>query len=325
MTLVLEIHHVDGTRSRHQLGNGPLTIGRAVTNDIILDDPYVDATHARLTFEDDGAVVVEDLGTINGLVTRDERLFGRVVARSGDLLRLGRTTIKFRDPSETLPPALRDPANGAPVVQPRRRFADRVTSTSGGLVLATLTTAAFGLNAWLGSSARSSANDAVTAVLGYATLVAVWAGLWSVASRIILHQFRFFGHVAVVSTLVLIAMSWSVVESWLSFFFPDAGVVTALAFLSALALVGALVTGHLSLSSTMSRRRRWRAGFIVSGSLLAITALVSFTKDDTFSDVPKFPAVLKPVAPSLIPTKSIDQFEAVAQDLKTQADQLAKK
>jgi hypothetical protein len=52
---------------------------------------------------------------------------------------------------------------------------------------------------------------------------------------------------------------------------------------------------------------------------------VSFTKDDTFSDVPKFPAVLKPVAPSLIPTKSIDQFEAVAQDLKTQADQLAKK
>jgi hypothetical protein len=200
-----------------------------------------------------------------------------------------------------------------------------VTSTPGGLVLAALTMAAFGLNAWLASSARSSASDAVTAVLGYATLVAVWAGLWSVASRIILHQFRFFGHVAVVSASVLVGMSWNVVQSWLSFFFPDAGLVTVLAFLSALALVGALVTAHLSLSSMMSRRRRWRAGLIVSGSLLAITALVSFTSDDTFSDVPKFPAVLKPVAPALIPTKSIDQFEAVAQDLKTQADQLAKK
>jgi hypothetical protein len=41
--------------------------------------------------------------------------------------------------------------------------------------------------------------------------------------------------------------------------------------------------------------------------------------------VPKFAGEVKPVAPAVIPTKSIDQFESMTQGLKTQVDQLAKK
>lgn len=326
MTMVLEVIHPDGTRARYRLDGTPLALGRGIANDVILDDPYVDAAHARLTLDENGAVVVEDLGSVNGLLTHEGRLFGRLVARPGDVLRIGRTTLRFRDPNESVPPALADEPNGIPVRQSRRSLVDlAMTTTAGGLVLAGINMAALGLNAWFGSAARSSASDTVTALLGYATLVAVWAGLWSLASRMIVHQFRFVGHVAVVSALVLVALAWNVADSWLSFFFPDAALVSAVAFFTALALIGALVTGHLALSSTMSRRRRWRTGLIVSGSLLAITALVSFTNDDSFSDVPKFPAMLKPVAPSLIPTKSIDQFETMTQQLKEQADKLAKK
>jgi hypothetical protein len=325
MTMILEVVHPDGTRTRHRIDGAPLTIGRALANDVILDDPYVDPTHARLSLDGD-QLLIEDLGSVNGVVSRDERLFSPVIARPGDSVRLGRTTLRLRDPNESLPPALPDgPARSAAPAPRRTNLVGLATTTGGGLVLAAVTLTALGLNTWFGSSARSSAGDAVGDVLGYAALVAIWAGLWSIASRIILHQFRFFGHVAVVSALVFVALVWSVAESWLSFFFPDARLLTVLAFLFGLALIGALVIGHLGLASTMPRRRRWRAGAIVSGALLAITALVSFTKDDSFSDVPKFAGEVKPVAPAVIPTKSIDQFESMTQGLKTQVDQLAKK
>lgn len=323
MTMILEVIHADGSRTRHQLDSAPLTIGRGLTNDVIVDDPYADVMHARLSLDGE-QVLIEDLGSVNGIIARDERLSGAAVARAGDVLRIGRTSIRLRDPHEVLPPALLDVPNGrAPV--PRRRIVELATTTAGGLLLVCVTLAVLGLNTWLGSSARSSAGDTVGEVLGYAILITIWAGMWSIASRIILHQFRFFGHLAVISALVLVALGWSVTQSWLSFFFPDAGLTRVLAFLFGLALVSALVIGHLGLASTMPRRRRWRAGAMVAGSLLAITALVSFTKDDSFSDVPKFAAVVKPAAPALIPTKSIDQFESMTQQLEEQVDQLAKK
>jgi hypothetical protein len=321
MTLVVEVIQPNGERSRYQLNGLPLTIGRAVANDIVLDDPYADATHARLTMDETGAIVVEDLASLNGVVTNDERLRGRLLARPGDVVRVGRTTLRFRDPNESLPPALVD----GPTVAPASHRRLRMTPAAAGLLLLLLAMTTLAFSSWLGSSTRSSANDAVTAALGAAMLVGIWCGLWSVASRIIVHQFRFMRHVAVASVVVMIGLAWSVTENWLQFFFPDSALVTVPSYVVSLALLAGLVAGHLALASTMPRRGRLRIGVIVSAVVLAISGLAAVTKDDSFSDVPKFPAVMKPVSAALVPTKSIDQFESVAQQIKQQVDQLAKK
>jgi hypothetical protein len=49
------------------------------------------------------------------------------------------------------------------------------------------------------------------------------------------------------------------------------------------------------------------------------------SKDDSFSDVPKYSASLKPIAANLLPTQSIDQFENASKQLKDEVDQLTKK
>lgn len=321
MTLVVEVIQPDGERSRYQLNGLPLTIGRAVANDIVVDDPYADATHARLTMDETGAVVVEDLASVNGVVTNEERRHGRLVARPGDVIRVGRTTLRFRDPNESLPPALVD----APPVAPASRTRLRLTPAALGLLLLLLATTIVAFNAWLGSSARSSANVAVTAALGVAMFICLWSGLWSVASRIIVHQFRFMNHVAIAATVVIIGFGWSVMQGWLQFFFPDSALVTVPSYAVSLVLLAGLVAGHLALASTMPRRGRLRVGAIVSAVVFGISGLAAITKDDSFSDVPKFPAVMKPVSAELVPTKSVDQFESGAQQIKQQVDQLAKK
>ena len=331
MSVVIEVIQPDGARARHRLNGVPLTLGRALANDIIVDDPYVDATHVRLTPDSDGTVIVEDLESVNGIVANEDRLAGRVVARAGDTLRVGRTTIRFRDPNESVPPALVDQAAVAPpaqapavVVVPRSRRR-LVTETSAGLLLLLGAMTAYAFNSWLGDSSRSSANDATSVALGVAIALSVWAGLWSIASRVIVHRFRFMGHLAVASAIVLGSLAWSIIEGWLQFFVPDSAFATVSAFIVMLGLLAVLVAAHLSLASTMSRRRQWRVGAIVAGVVVAVSGLAALTKDDSFSDVPKFPAVVKPLSPRFIPTKSIAQFESATREMKDEVDQLAKK
>ncbi|HEV2148502.1 MAG TPA: FHA domain-containing protein, partial [Longimicrobiaceae bacterium] len=67
--MILEVVGERGERTRLRLGSLPLTVGRGPGNDLILDDPYVDGRHARIGPDEAGVLVVEDLGSVNGLVT----------------------------------------------------------------------------------------------------------------------------------------------------------------------------------------------------------------------------------------------------------------
>ena len=64
-----------------------LTIGRARPADIVVDNASVSRVHARFTFRAD-TVVVEDMGSTNGLLFAGERL-SRAVLEDGDSVELG--------------------------------------------------------------------------------------------------------------------------------------------------------------------------------------------------------------------------------------------
>lgn len=324
MALILEVLDAEGRPTRHQLDGVPLTLGRALSNDVILDDPYVDARHARLLVDDSGAIVVEDLGSVNGLVAGQKRRFGRTVVQLGEELRMGRTTIRVRDPNEFVSPALVDQPP-TPAVRRPRRLIRVFQTTAGQLAVAAVSIAAFALYTWIGTPTRSTASEVSGSAVGFAAMFCAWAGLWSIASRIIVHRFNFVGHLAIVSAVSLAVTCFDIVNEWLQFLFPDARLVTVFQYPIFFVVLVAFITGHIMLTSTMSRRRQWRIGAIVATTVFAIGGLAALTKDDSFSDVPTFSAVVKPMAPRWVPTKSIDQFDDVARQLEKQVDVLAAK
>lgn len=341
MEMILEVQHPSGARTWHRLGDRPLMVGRGLANDLILDDPYVDGQHARISLDERGDRLIEDLGSVNGLVTNDVRL-RRVEVKPGAEIRIGHTTLRFRDPEEPVSPALFDDvALARPLSQPAAvpltsqsrlktnrmqplvgRWADATWSR---LLVTAAAISTVALYTWLGSSERSSASDAFFAALAFAFGIAVWAGIWSVASRVSVHSFRFVSHVAVASLVTLGGVVWSMIAEWLSFFFPDANLGDVLSGGIGLLLLASLVAGHLSLASTMSRRRQWRAGFIVAGTALIIAGVAALTEEDVFTDVPSFSGVVKPVASDWLPTATVDEFGGVMATLKEQVDEMAKK
>ena len=338
MAMILEVVHPGGARTWHRLGDAPVTVGRGLANDLILDDPYVDARHARIAMDDSGAPLIEDLGSVNGLIADHARVSGRVPLRPGAEVRVGRTMLRFRDSEEPVSPAIADVsfvlAPAPPAVMPavvlpwrarlRATIARSARTTWGRLLVVGVAASSIALYSWLGSSERSSASEALYAALAFAASVAIWAGIWAVASRVSVQRFHFVGHMAVASLVTLGGLAWTMAAEWLSFFFPDASLADVLSIGIGLFMLAALVAGHLALASGFSRSRQWRTGFAVAGAALLIGGLATIAEEDGFTDVPTFSGVVKPVGSEWLPTASVEEFSGVMATLKEQVDDMAK-
>jgi pSer/pThr/pTyr-binding forkhead associated (FHA) protein len=331
VAVILEIVHPNGTRSWQRLDTLPLTVGRGLRNDLILDDPYVDAQHARIALDETGLLHIEDLGTVNGMVSNEARTRTAVPLHPGVDVRLGRTTLRFRDLDESVSPAMIDDrAAAVPAIQiagahsmPPARPAGWMPPAWVSRAIVAAAPLLFALAAWLGTADRSSGFEVLSGAVGFVVLATLWAGVWAMVSRASVHRFNYLGHVAVVSAIAIAGLGWSAAEEWLAFFLPDAAVVDVMSTIVGIALLCMLLAGHLSLSSPMSRQRRWRLSAIIAASTIAATALVGVVMGDSYSDIASFSGVVKPVAPNWIPTQTLGEFGSVMRELKDEVDKTA--
>lgn len=75
------------------------TLGRDVNNAIVLEDDFVSAGHAALTFRG-RAWYLEDFGSTNGTYVNGNRVEGIVAVAFGDELQLGRIRLRLERPRE---------------------------------------------------------------------------------------------------------------------------------------------------------------------------------------------------------------------------------
>lgn len=74
----------------YELNKDVITIGRDITNDIVINDPEVSRHHLRFTRTEDG-YTIEDLGSTNGTFINGQRITGFRPMNNGDMIGLGET------------------------------------------------------------------------------------------------------------------------------------------------------------------------------------------------------------------------------------------
>lgn len=74
----------------YELNKDITTLGRDITNDIVINDPEVSRHHMRMT-RGAGGFTIEDLGSTNGTFINGQRLTGARPLRNGDMIGLGET------------------------------------------------------------------------------------------------------------------------------------------------------------------------------------------------------------------------------------------
>ncbi len=172
----------------------PVTIGRAVACDVVLDDPFVAARHATLG-EQDGVLQLVVGDTVNGAWLKNRRVPAgeRTPLAAGDVVQIGATRLRVR--------------RNADAVAPERAWVPEASVRARTVLLLMLVFSVWNAaEQWLGVDPGGRVIDYLPALIGAPIALAIWAGFWSVGSKLIRHRFDFWGHARVVLVATL-AMS----------------------------------------------------------------------------------------------------------------------
>ncbi len=182
-------------RLRFPETKSPITIGRSISCDVAVDDPYVAPMHAILEITPSGTTRVSDTGSINGIVVDGKRhRSASGVALANERLQIGRSTIRVRTAEATLEPERAE-------IAPRgRRWNDAgVLSIAFGIMVAMHAV----YERWLGAP-QDLVADAAAGVLVPFTLLGGWIASWSLLTRIIRAEWRFAQHAAIALGMTMV-------------------------------------------------------------------------------------------------------------------------
>jgi len=301
---VLSRHGDVGARERVE--SDQATIGRAFDNDVVVDDPHVAPHHLRVYRGEDGELVAEDLGTLNGLYREHgrERLPKLNLAKEPGI-RIGRTILRVHD--------------GLHAVAPEKLLTPPAAHARWALVLGLGLLFALLLLEWLSLTSEPSPNAILLPLLGLATVLAVWTAIWALISRIFFGQARFSLQLRIALTASLALVVWDQLAESLSFSFAWRS-MAEYAGLGAWAILAATCWAHLR---TMGPRHMRAAMGLVVALLAAGAALQYLGKSETQKVIGQRATLgdLRPPSFRLVPLASADDFFRKAATAKTKVDE----
>ncbi|MFP2932367.1 FHA domain-containing protein [Pyxidicoccus sp. 3LG] len=316
--IFLEVLEGDAVHSRHRLERFPASVGRGYGNDVILDDPKVSAEHLRIERREDGALVLRDVGSHNGTYRVEPWTpLAELELAPDTRVSVGDTVLRFRARNHPVEATVVGPAPSAP----RPRVFERPRTF--GLALGALLGASL-LEAHLTNYGRTDWGELTVSVVIPLMLVLLWAGGWSVASRIARRQFHYRTHATIGGLMLLGAFVLPLLLTLVGFSLAVGSGLSALHYAVFLGLMGWGLFWHLRYVTRWDPRRLLRVIAVVTLAFGGLSRADDLLGNESFSEGLDFPRTLLPPAFRLAGTKPVEGFFQDMDGLVEQVDALAK-
>jgi Inner membrane component of T3SS, cytoplasmic domain len=284
-----------------------IRIGRALDNDVVLDDPHCAPYHARLEVGADGIAHLHDLGTSNGIVTARNKRVAIQEIKTDDPYRLGQSLIRVR--SSTWPLA------------PERSLSRRAVWPLALLGLA-LALAYGAWKLWLGDVQEKSP-PYLYGLSALAAGLCLWSSMYALFGRLVAGVDRFFSHLLIACTGYLAGtLILNVLETLafsMSWLWPARITEPVVIIVAAMT-----VRYHLRLADP----RHWptlRIGLVVVATLAIVVPIAQqWVSHQRLTDVQTLHNIEHP-ALRLAQPVALPEFSASATSLKERVDKARKK
>ena len=304
MSWHIEHLHRDGTVLARLPVSGPLvSIGRALDNTLVLNDPHCAAYHAQLRISDDGAAVLEDLASKNGIRAPRGKPQTSYAITTDTVYRLGHSQIRVRHSSWPLPAEL--PLSRTPV-------------WPWALLALALVLGHGAWNVWIGDLGEKSP-PYLYALSGIAATLCVWSAMYALLGRLLTGTGRFFTHLFIASCGYLGATALDTLLKMLAFSGDWLWPVRISSYLMVLVLA-LTVRAHLRTADPRHwPTLRWAVAAV---TLLALSVPLAqrWISEHRLTNIQILNFIEHP-ALRLAPAMTVSDFIARGAQLKEQADQ----
>ena len=302
-------------RERTRVESFPATVGRAYSNDVIVADRYVSPTHVAIRETEEGELVVEDAGSVNGIHRPGRAEPVEIVPlESGLRLRLGETMVRFVTADHLVAPADVLPRGDSGLLARLKR--PRLALSLLFLTLVVFTTDIY-LETYYDFSGSAVLGPAVLGIV----FLSLWAGIWAFTNRLLTHRFDFLRHLAVSCLASIGSICLWTLSEYAEFFFSSASLSMAIVLVTQATLVALLIYGHLSIipASSPHRRRGWAFG--VTAVVVGLTGLLTYAGQEDYSSDVDITVPLKSLGADWLPTVSTEEFLTRSRRTRTWVDE----
>ena len=290
---------------RHQVTTLPIRLGRGYDNDFILDDAFAAPRHAVIDADEEGRMLLRDLGSKNGVIHRGKRHTS--LTMDGDtVIRIGHTTLRVRPADYAVEPELVD--------RTRHGWEGGLPGLVGVILIALF--AVFAV--WLNDTQSFQLVRYLQAVAYGIGAGLVWAGAWAFGNRLFGRQARLGRHLFIFGCALAAITLFKVLSSVTAYAF-SLEALTRYSSHMAILIAAGMVFYHLSTVKPHNTRR-----FAITCMILALlgsglTLLTNEQRTGRLADSPYMSVVLQP-SMRVSPDHSVDKFMADVNALKAQAD-----
>ena len=291
---------------RHQVNTLPIRLGRGYDNDFILDDAFAAPRHAVIDADDNGQLVLRDLGSKNGVIHRGKR-HASLTLGGGTVIRIGHTSLRVRGADFAVESELLDRTRhgwegllpglvGILLIGMVAIFTVWLQDTQSFQLVRYLQALAFGLGAGL-----------------------AWAGAWAFANRLFGRHARLGRHLFIFGCALTAMTVYKIASSAAAFAF-SLEALTRYSSHMAIVIAAGMLFYHLNTVKPHNPRR-----FAITCMVLALlgsglTLLSNEQRTGRLADSPYMSVVLQP-SMRVSPDHTVDEFMQDVNALKKQADE----
>lgn len=297
--------------SRHPVYAWPLKVGRAYTNDIVLDDPYVAPNHLEIVPADEGRYQLKIVNSINAMMLDTMRGKQADAAVSpNQTVRIGHTQLRIRPVDYEVSAERTLPSNAW------ARSWPALFAGVAALILMHL------LTLWLNYDRADGYSILLLPILGGVFLLLLWVGFWALIGRVVSGRANFIAHAvnASLGVTLLILLS-GLMYGYVDFAFNSSMMSNLFPELAEPLIIGTLLYRHIGLVSRMSRRR---IGMIVAALMASLIGFgyvtENLTADSNLTDM-SYSRTIGPPFMLIARGKSAEAFIAGAAALKSRVDE----
>ncbi len=300
----------DDVKERHSVPTLPIRIGRAYDNDLILDDPYSAAHHALVFANDQGELMVRDVGSKNGIICQSQR--HQELALDGSrVFRIGHSRLRVRTANFQVAEEAADSTN--------HNWEGWPPALLGLSLIASFVLC----RGWLLNDGESGLIVYLMALGSALGIAGLWAGGWAFINKMFDNHHRLGRHVFIA------ACGYAAIEIT-TLLCNIVGYAFSLSILtgydSLLEIIIIVTTLYFHLSTVQPRYPR-RIQSISLGLLVLLAGyslMNNYQRTGILADE-LYMSQLLPPAMHLAPTHSLDTFFENAQKLKEKVDQASRK
>jgi pSer/pThr/pTyr-binding forkhead associated (FHA) protein len=290
---------------RHQVDTLPIRLGRGYDNDFILDDAFAAPNHALIEAGDDGALVLRDLGTRNGVIHHGKRK--QTLPMTGDtVVRLGHTSLRVRGADFQVKPELID--------RTMHGWEGAIPGLVGMLLIGMF--ALFTM--WLNDTQSFQLSRYLQALAYGVGAGLVWGGAWAFANRLFGRHARLGRHLFIFGCGLTAVTIFKILSSTAAYAFSLEGLVKYGSHVAIMIAAG-MVFFHLGTVKPHQTRRFATACMILALLGSGLNLISNQQRSGRMAD-DLFMSVLMPPSLRVSPDHSVDEFMTGVTDMKKTLD-----